>query len=272
MGERSYSDFKSRSVEGYELFFEIEVVLRELITRNLEQQFGKKWLKQALPPDIRKRISDGLEYERSIPWAKLVPHSPLYYSDFPHLRILIEMGGNWTLFAETFRNKDGVRVHLGELEAIRNKIAHLRYLTDRDLAYLRTARDRIVGCIPPTDLKRLMQSAAAHVPITAYLARLVDAIEGALVAMRLGKTYTDYQSEIFDALDQWWFEDAYLGRSTERIRAFSMLLEGYQGLPSGLGQALKKRQWIEEREAVQFGIHAVDDLRQMLTTAERFDA
>jgi hypothetical protein len=58
----------------------------------------------------------------------------MYYTDFSHLKIVIQARNNWDdAFSKIFGNKDNLSAALSELEFIRNKVAHIRSPRGNDL-------------------------------------------------------------------------------------------------------------------------------------------
>jgi hypothetical protein len=118
------------NIEIFTILYQIETALRELIIEVLSKVEGSKWYLRRLPGDILQKYKDGRILERQIPWTQFIPHNPIYYVDFPHLKVIMERSDNWKdAFEPIFARKEVVIGILIEIEPIRNKIAHNRKAT-----------------------------------------------------------------------------------------------------------------------------------------------
>jgi hypothetical protein len=172
-----YDHLRAKNVSAYEILFDIEVLLRELIARRLEAAHGPKWSKRGLPADIQPKVTSGIVYDRSVAWHKAVPHHPLYYVDFPDLKKIIINGTNWTtIFSGIFGQKLGTESSLTELELLRNKVAHNRFVTDADLQVLKGLHVRLISSISPQELNEVRLSAGQRIPIVDCLHIIDNAI------------------------------------------------------------------------------------------------
>src|SRR6478735_2390400 len=140
----------------FELMYEIENGLRELIVEVLSGVDGPFWYKSRLPGDILKKYREGIAIERTVSWSRLVPHHPIYYIDFPHLREIITNGKNWDpVFRYIFIRREVFEGNFVELEAIRNRLAHNRQLSPADLTISRAAYSVFAQSLGPERLKGL---------------------------------------------------------------------------------------------------------------------
>ncbi|WP_320188249.1 hypothetical protein RMS29_001610 [Agrobacterium rosae] len=260
----AYDHFMERNTKAFKLFFEIEVLLREIITVALKEKYGNKWLKQGLPLDVREKVKAGTTYERATLWSKLVPHSPLYYVDFPDLKRLIEMGTNWPIFAEIWKKKDGMVSTLGELEAIRNKIAHSRYVTDEELKILESAKIKLINPIHSDRLNIAKGNVSLILPITDALSNILDLYKVNIKIMEQGGRITPINSKIRDYFAEWWFDECYFGVSVECTEKFYSICLEYSEIPSGIGQGLKRLDWVMQRNALSTGLLACIEIEKAL--------
>ncbi|WP_152976109.1 hypothetical protein [Ensifer adhaerens] len=267
-----YREFMQRNVDAYRLFFEIEIILRELITAKLKEKFGHKWQKQGLPEDVRKRVTEGLIYERGIGWDRRVAHTPLYYSDFPHLRKLIEMTQNWPMFSGIFDSKSGTTVPLADLEVIRNNIAHVRYLSDAELSILNAAHTKIISSIPEAELEQCKESAGLHIPVVRHVTDLSLLFGEITKTMQLGAAFESSDASLLNCISEWWFDSDYLGVSIDDCERFSGLCLEYIDIPRGIGQAVVRRNWVISKDAVSIGQRSVGILKELLSKLEVYNA
>jgi len=94
------------NIEIFSLLYAIETVLRELIIERLSSVEGSKWYKKCLPSDILDKYKDSRNQEKRTPWLQCIPHHPIYYLDFPHLRMIIQRNDNWKVFDDIFFSKE----------------------------------------------------------------------------------------------------------------------------------------------------------------------
>jgi hypothetical protein len=136
------------NLQAYAYLFIIEVGLRELIIERMDTLDGRNWYKTRLPSDVLKKYREGRAKESGIPWTHFVHHDPLYYIDFPELSKVMDRGNNWRdAFQDLFGQKNVLLAMLRSLEEIRNKVAHNRKVTARDLDQLKHAFSQIVTCL-----------------------------------------------------------------------------------------------------------------------------
>jgi hypothetical protein len=114
-----------RNAESYAYLFKIELVLREFISKHLEEAFGSSWYKTRCPPEIKQKYIDGLKIAKSGRLWRKLPLTPLYFSDFPHLRIIIQRNDNWKDVFSLRLDANFLRA-LESVETVRNSIAHGR--------------------------------------------------------------------------------------------------------------------------------------------------
>jgi len=234
------------TIDAMRYLFVIENALRELIIEELSKIAGPRWYKERLPGDILTKYRDGLTYERSLRWVQLVPHHPIYYVDFPHLRLIITRKDNWNdAFKRYFFNPDALDATLSEIEYLRNKAAHNRMISTYDLnlldgtySKLSTAlgEERFLGlakrCTHLTDLKSVFSRLGEEVETSYQLCRAVQPCAPPTV-------WPCVESE-------WWFDESYLGRPTQAIQAYFGLLALYITMPRGRGEGYKIEKWIAE--------------------------
>ena len=85
----------AENAECFSYLYVIETALRELIVECLEQAAGSRWYKTRLPENPLESFKMGRRVERECPWHQSVPLHPIYYTEFPHLKEIIERSDNW---------------------------------------------------------------------------------------------------------------------------------------------------------------------------------
>jgi hypothetical protein len=217
--------------------FAIETVLRELIIETLSGLDGPKWYQHRLPSECREQFKMGVERDRTTKWTRNIPHHPVYYIDFPDLRLTIEQKENWTAgFREIFpKAKDLVTTDLVELEFIRNKVAHNRRATESDLEVVRAAYSKLMNILGSTVFTTLASRYTVEPDIRGHLELLLREGDIALTIAVRGRTLARL-NHWQEAKDKWWwFDESYLGYSLSRITAYFAALREYQGLAPELG-------------------------------------
>lgn len=132
--------------EEYVRLYFLEKTLRRCIIDVLTK-INEKWWKQNVPGKVRedaeRRKKD--EEQRLGPTDNL---HPIWYVDFMNYVEIITRGDNWKqAFEQIFKNKDDFRVTMEKLAPIRNKIAHMRPLTDREKKNLDALSEDILARI-----------------------------------------------------------------------------------------------------------------------------
>ena len=144
------------NLEVFDIIYQIEIALRELIIEILSNIEGQKWYMR-LPGEILIKYREGREYEKKIHWTQFIQHNPIYYVDFPDLKKIIENNNYWKkAFEPIFSRKEILTSTLSEIEPIRNKIAHNRKATSRDVTIARSALNKLSASIGTTYFSTLV--------------------------------------------------------------------------------------------------------------------
>ncbi len=235
------------NMETYSCLFQIENVLRELIIDSLTGVVGPRWYKQRLPPDVLKKYREGIAFEKRIPWTRLTPHHPMYYLDFPDLRKVIEREDNWRdSFKGIFARKDILAAIFGELEPIRNKVAHHRTATSEDSRLAASARESLANAIGSDRFSELALKCTLAKGVRERLATLHQESEECLRATSGCGVLPELHAWEY-ARVQWWFDESYLGTEIEGIYRLFRIFEEYASLPRGRGAGHKIEDWVRER-------------------------
>jgi hypothetical protein len=122
------------NVEGYKILYELENDLRDFVYCKIVERFPDSWqerVDQSITDYCQKKKKTELESG----WFPSEHLPDLAYSLFPHLKQIIEE--NWgSIFHRYFKPKTIFTGYFHKLESIRNRIAHNRPLTDREVEQL----------------------------------------------------------------------------------------------------------------------------------------
>ena len=243
---------------AYRLLFVIEVGLRELILETLEAKCGPFWYKERLPGEILQAYREARDYERRTKWLQLVPHHPIYYLDFPHLRIVIERSNNWEdVFRELFDRRDVFVATLNELEPIRNRVAHNRKVSTPDLRVAEAAYAKIAAAVGENRLLALASrcTTAHDIPQTLSLLRQeADAAYRRCNACEPLEPLTVWGS----VSRAWWFDEDYLDCKLGAVKGYFELLQQYHQLPRHRGSGHKIEAWLDQSGVEPSYSHATE--------------
>lgn len=234
--------------ELYGLIFSIENLVREFIIFKLSGIEGPHWHKRRIPGPILQKYKEGKQYERQIKWNQLVPHHPIYYIDFPHLKAIIEQKNNWDdAFSSVFGRRDILVSKLSEMEPIRNRIAHNRACSLYDLEVVRSIIEYLENCIS--------QDMSFVVPESCAIARdikttISDLLSEIATVDELCTCYRNIHSTpVWDLVSkEWWFDTEYLDASISGIEAYFDFIEVYQKLPRGRGSGHRLEKLMTESD------------------------
>jgi hypothetical protein len=232
---------------AFALLYSIETGLRELIILKLSEVAGTRWARTRLPSDVLEKSRTGLTYEKATPWGQLVPHHPIYYTDFADLRKIIERKENWDdTFASVFVRRELITSTLSELEFIRNRVAHNRKINDMD-RIVATAHDKISRAIG-TDFFRELSARCTTAPdLTVQLKLLREEAAAALGACCSFQHLRPLESWQL-VRKAWWYDDSVLGESLKPIDEYFQTLEAYVALPRGRGTGHVIETWLKSSE------------------------
>jgi len=122
-------------VDEYIRLYYLEKTLRHIVVEQFSKIDGKWWLRR-VPGDIRRRAEQRKQEEME----KLVhtqDFHPIWYVDFTDYVAIITRRDNWNeAFKSIFRNKEHFKAAIEMLSPTRNKIAHMRPLSEREITNL----------------------------------------------------------------------------------------------------------------------------------------
>ncbi|EMR73015.1 putative ATP-dependent Lon-type protease, partial [Thaumarchaeota archaeon SCGC AB-539-E09] len=144
---RKYYD-QDQQEKPYEILKNLESELREFIQNKL-QSVSKNWWNERVPQDVRKNAEDRKESKTTIwPWTVQENLHQIHYINFPEYSKIITKRDNWKeVFSEHFMDREIIASKLRELEPVRNKIAHMRDLSESEISKLKLYSTEIRNCL-----------------------------------------------------------------------------------------------------------------------------
>jgi hypothetical protein len=120
--------------QHYELFYSLEVFIRDVIRARLEEKDKDDWWNKYVPQAIRDNARLNKKRETQ---AGVTPRSDdwLSYTNFGELgQIIIS---NWTIFSDMFTDQKAVQDTVARLNTLRAPIAHCSMLAEDEVLRLR---------------------------------------------------------------------------------------------------------------------------------------
>jgi hypothetical protein len=236
------------NIEIYCYLYSIENALRELIIDSLNTVDGPRWYKWRIPGDILKKYRDGIEYEKNIKWTQLVPHHPIYYIEFPDLKKIIVREDNWKdVFKNIFFQKEVLSNTLYELESIRNKIAHNRKTTYKDVEVVKAAYIKLSEAVGKDSFNRFSARCTCSMDTSERLTELQKESEKLFCVCKSYKPL-EKLGVWKEICDEWWFDETYLGHKLDGIINYFKTIEEYATLPRTRGSGYKIEDWVKSND------------------------
>jgi len=252
-----------KNIQIYCYLYNIETALRELVIDSLEAIDGPLWYKHRLPGGNEnsplEKYRRGVDVERNTRWTQSVPLHPIYYIDFPHLKMIIERKDNWEdVFKHVFSRKDILSSTLAELEFIRNKIAHNRKATCKDVEIVKGAYAKLSEAIGRSRFDQLVTRCTRAMDISERLTELQEEFER---SFHICKHYEPLENvQVWKSIcDEWWFDESYLGHNISRIVNYFQTMEEYARLPRTRGTGYKIEAWVKSRDIENKYINAQEE-------------
>lgn len=133
----------------YETLRALESNLRQLMQTQLVR-ITANWWRERVPVEVQRRAEARRNRSETVwPWHA-ANHNlhPIYYADFSDYRRIILTDDNWAqVFQRIFGQRSFIETRLGELEPIRNDIAHSREVQSTAADKLRIFSEEIRACI-----------------------------------------------------------------------------------------------------------------------------
>lgn len=120
--------------EHYELFYCLEISIRDIIRTTLEAAEPNEWWEKLVPQFVRENATKNQTKEIQ---SGVTPRSEdmLSYTNFGELNEIIKV--NWKLFGETFTDPKAVETTLARLNTLRAPIAHCSMLAEDEVVRLK---------------------------------------------------------------------------------------------------------------------------------------
>jgi Swt1-like HEPN len=120
--------------QHYELFYCLEVSIRDVIRARLEEADKESWWEKHVPQFIRDNAALNKKRETE---AGVTPRSDdlLSYTNFGELGQIIT--SNWTLFSDLFTDPKAVTATIARLNTLRAPIAHCSLLAEDEVLRLK---------------------------------------------------------------------------------------------------------------------------------------
>lgn len=229
----------------YNVIFNIEIGLRELIISEMSIIDSNRWYKRRIPGDIYDKCKDKMKLEKNIPWTQYIDHHPIYFTDFSDLEKIISRKDNWLdCFEKIFKNKNIFQSWSRTLEPIRNKIAHNRIASEEDQKIADSIFLQIKTCIGEEKLTTLILNKTIAKSIPRLMEELMDEITF------LHKSILSFQAitatECWNTIkDKWWFDVDYLGSNElTTVTDFYGMCNEYVLLPRARGSGHIIESWV----------------------------
>ena len=119
----------------YELFYCLEVSIRNIIKEKMRSELGEQWWDKAtIPEHIRKNVKDNIQREIDSAFTQRADDE-LDYTTFGELGELVRK--NWEQFGDLFNSQKGFNRVMNSLNLLRGPIAHCSPLAEDEIVRLR---------------------------------------------------------------------------------------------------------------------------------------
>jgi hypothetical protein len=161
------------------------------------------------------------------------------------LRKIIEREDNWSdTFKRIFSRRDILISTLGELEFIRNKIAHNRKATSKDVEIVEGAYSKLSASIGESYFRELSIRCTCSKEISERLSALQKECESTFCLCNDCKQLAELDAwKSISA--EWWFDESYLGCKLEAIADYFGTVDTYLALPRSRGSGHRIESWVK---------------------------
>ncbi len=133
-----------QSLDAFRVIAEILADLRHAFYRRLKSAHGQSWYRDGIPDQLFERLVSRKETEKSIDWYNNEYQELIDFSTFEDLLGMFEANQEIMDFLKPLApNSQMLHVRFLELEALRNKVALARTVSDSELAFLLTFQQRL---------------------------------------------------------------------------------------------------------------------------------
>lgn len=172
------------------------------------------------------------------------------------------------VFSEVLYNKEVSENSLSEIELIRNKVAHNRFISDSELTVLEGAWSKISGSMGVENIQEARTSASDRVPIVQTLRESLLILLNSKNLVEKGAAIDPKSLEPLKRLNVWWFDSEFLAEDVNVVEVYIKKLFEYAEIPRGFGQALTRRNWAQENSIAQIAHAALAKIEEMCRSAE----
>ena len=242
------------NIRAYELLFQIESVLRELLIEHCELAFGPNWWKASvLPQDARKRLAESIKLgaerrskDDGKSWTSRRVFHPLYFVEFNDLAEAFSMKANAILNEICVANeRKEVANQLSRLLPIRNSVAHMRLVSYADFIQVEAAHDVLAGVVGRSTFDRL----ARTLPSQCAVQQEMDSIANCfLTAIDSVHQIRELDITAWTQLSSRWWLDTDWHVDSESIRNGANLFVAYQAEYQSdiVGRRVRMERWIRQ--------------------------
>lgn len=232
---------------AYAVLFCLENTLRGLVTDEMQRVGGARWWKQRVPGDIHRAAKEKARADlHNASLGGCICHL-ICYTDLPELRKIICRKDNWEdCFEAIFQNRSHLESELEQLDRIRNRVAHNRYVEQSDLERAHGTWQFLRNRLSGRDAGALMAAAVKPAfPLDAIrqLREQIRTVRDA--AMESARCAWD-EKTARDTIDAPWFDADVLSAEPEPIVSACNLLMEYCAKPRCKGDGPQIRSWTAE--------------------------
>ena len=250
--------FEHDNLRAYQLFLRLEVALREITREVYQSSYGNGWQRK-IPGALLKRVRESQSVEKAKKNFGLRRLGPLYYLTFGELLDILQQSPSKEHLATTV---DSSFVNqLRNLTTPRNAICHSRPISPSSLATLEAVYDQLVTAYSQDTIEMFVKSPEVGVDPEEALPQLYKSICDAQVDIKNLTHPIDIPSVYEVARHQyWWGASDFAGFETSDIDSVMSLFIKYNSLPTGVGSAGIRNEFVRKHEMT--GV--VDRLAQCL--------
>jgi len=119
----------------YELFYCLEVSIRNIIKEKLRSEIGEDWWeKSEIPDHVRKNVSDNIQREIDSAFTQRADDE-IEYTTFGELGEIVRK--NWDKFGDLFNSQKAFNRVMNSLNLLRGPIAHCSPLAEDEIVRLK---------------------------------------------------------------------------------------------------------------------------------------
>jgi hypothetical protein len=238
--------FEDANIETYRLLLRIEVAIREVLRKTLEEAHGARWRRQ-LPPDLRKQIHEAETEENRRRQFDFMRLGPLYYLSLGDLLKVLQLSASARAV-----ERIGGKVLLEQLNNIfppRNALAHSRGVSQAGLHCVRALYSQIEAALTPEGLIALLATPDVGLRPDEVVPQLTSWLRDSCCRLERLERCCPIPSIYEQATQQYWWEmPDVAGFDSEVVDRAVSLFNDYNTLPQGIGSAVDRQRLVETRD------------------------